>query len=44
MLLGTPLDKGARWNLDKTVVRAPADGCATNIGLRKGARVDASLP
>jgi multidrug resistance efflux pump len=33
----------AKWNLDKTVVRAPADGYATNIGLRKGARV-ANLP
>jgi len=30
---------GAQWNLDKTVVRAPADGYVTNIGLRKGARV-----
>lgn len=34
---------GARWNLDKTVVRAPADGYVTNLALRKGARV-ASLP
>ena len=34
---------GAKWNLDKTVVRAPADGYVTNIALRKGARV-ASLP
>ncbi len=34
---------GARWNLEKTVVRAPADGFVTNIALRKGARV-ASLP
>lgn len=34
---------GAQWNLDKTVVRAPADGYVTNIALRKGARV-ASLP
>ncbi|MDU0342887.1 HlyD family secretion protein [Bosea rubneri] len=33
----------ARWNLDKTVVRAPADGYVTNLALRKGARV-ASLP
>jgi RND family efflux transporter MFP subunit len=33
----------ARWNLDKTVVRAPADGYVTNVALRKGARV-ASLP
>lgn len=29
----------AQWNLDKTVVRAPADGFVTNIGLRRGARV-----
>ena len=35
--------ESAKWNLDKTVVRAPADGYATNIGLRKGARV-ANLP
>ena len=35
--------QGARWNLDKTVVRAPADGYVTNLALRKGARV-ASLP
>lgn len=35
--------EGAKWNLDKTVVRAPADGYATNVGLRKGARV-ANLP
>ena len=34
---------GAKWNLDKTVVRAPADGYVTNLGLRKGARV-ANLP
>jgi len=30
---------GAQWNLDKTVVRAPADGYVTNVALRKGARV-----
>jgi RND family efflux transporter MFP subunit len=35
--------EGAKWNLDKTVVRAPADGYATNVALRKGARV-ANLP
>ena len=35
--------QNARWNLDKTVVRAPADGYVTNLALRKGARV-ASLP
>jgi RND family efflux transporter MFP subunit len=34
---------GANWNLDKTVVRAPADGYVTNLALRKGARV-ANLP
>jgi len=33
----------AKWNLDKTVVRAPTDGYVTNVALRKGARV-ASLP
>lgn len=33
----------ARWNLDKTIVRAPADGYVTNVALRKGARV-ANLP
>jgi RND family efflux transporter MFP subunit len=35
--------EGARWNLDKTTARAPADGYVTNLALRKGARV-ASLP
>jgi RND family efflux transporter MFP subunit len=35
--------EGARWNLDKTIVRAPADGYVTNVALRKGARV-ANLP
>jgi multidrug resistance efflux pump len=35
--------EAAKWNLDKTTVRAPANGYATNIALRKGARV-ASLP
>ncbi len=34
---------GAKWNLDKTTVRAPADGYVTNVALRKGARV-ANLP
>ena len=29
----------AKWNLDKTTVRAPADGYATNVALRKGTRV-----
>jgi multidrug resistance efflux pump len=31
--------ESAKWNLDKTTVRAPADGYVTNLGLRKGARV-----
>lgn len=31
--------ENARWNLDKTVVRAPASGYVTNVALRKGARV-----
>jgi RND family efflux transporter MFP subunit len=31
--------EGAKWNQDKTVVRAPADGYVTNVALRKGARV-----
>ncbi|MGO4665125.1 HlyD family secretion protein [Bosea sp. 2YAB26] len=35
--------EGARWNLEKTVVRAPAAGYVTNVALRKGARV-ANLP
>lgn len=34
---------GAKWDLEKTVVRAPSDGYVTNLALRKGARV-ASLP
>ncbi|MGE3149033.1 MAG: biotin/lipoyl-binding protein, partial [Pseudorhodoplanes sp.] len=34
---------GARWNLEKTIVRAPANGYVTNVALRKGARV-ANLP
>ena len=32
--------EGAKWNLDKTTVRAPADGYVTNLTLRKGARVN----
>jgi RND family efflux transporter MFP subunit len=40
--LAAQLD-GAKWNLDKTIVRAPADGYVTNLALRKGARV-ANLP
>ena len=35
--------QGAKYNLDKTTVRAPADGYVTNLALRKGARV-ANLP
>jgi multidrug resistance efflux pump len=35
--------EGAKWNLDKTIVRAPGDGYVTNLALRKGARV-ANLP
>ena len=35
--------EGAKWNLDKTVDRAPSDGYVTNVGLKKGARV-ANLP
>lgn len=34
---------GANWNLEKTVVRAPAVGFVTNVALRKGARV-ANIP
>lgn len=30
---------GAKWNLEKTTVRAPAGGYVTNLALRKGARV-----
>ena len=35
--------RARKWNLDKTIVRAPADGYVTNVALRKGARV-ANLP
>lgn len=35
--------EAAQWNLDKTIVRAPADGYVTNLALRRGARV-ANLP
>jgi RND family efflux transporter MFP subunit len=35
---------GAKWNLDKTTVRAPADGYVTNLALRRGARVTAQSP
>lgn len=33
---------GAKWNLDSTVVRAPADGVITNLTLRPGHRVGTS--
>jgi RND family efflux transporter MFP subunit len=33
--------EAARWDLEKTTVRAPADGYVTNLALRKGARVSA---
>jgi RND family efflux transporter MFP subunit len=35
--------EGAKWDLEKTTVRAPTDGYVTNVALRKGARV-ASAP
>jgi multidrug resistance efflux pump len=35
--------EGAKWNLEKTVQLAPANGYVTNVGLMKGARV-ANLP
>jgi RND family efflux transporter MFP subunit len=35
---------GAQWNLDKTTVRAPADGYVTNLALRAGARVTTQTP
>jgi multidrug resistance efflux pump len=35
--------EGAKWNLEKTVDRAPSDGYVTNVGLIKGARV-ANIP
>jgi multidrug resistance efflux pump len=34
----------ARWNLDKTTVRALADGYVTNVALRSGARVGSTAP
>ena len=33
---------GARWNLNATVVRAPANGTVTNLALREGHRVAAA--
>jgi RND family efflux transporter MFP subunit len=35
---------GAKWNLDKTTVRAPTDGYVTNLALRKGAHVGTLAP
>jgi multidrug resistance efflux pump len=35
---------GAKWNLDKTTVRAPTEGYVTNLALRKGARVNGQSP
>lgn len=35
---------GAKWNLDKTTVVAPADGYVTNLALRKGAHVGTQSP
>ena len=35
--------ENAKWNLDKTTVRAPGEGYVTNLALRKGARVS-NLP
>jgi multidrug resistance efflux pump len=34
----------AKWNLDRTTVRAPTDGYVTNLALRKGARVTGQSP
>jgi RND family efflux transporter MFP subunit len=34
----------AKWSLDRTTVRAPADGYVTNLALRKGARVTGQSP
>lgn len=36
--------EAAKWNLDKTIVRAPADGYVTNLALRVGARVNGQSP
>ncbi|MCJ2065286.1 efflux RND transporter periplasmic adaptor subunit [Methylobacterium sp. J-088] len=36
--------EGAKWNLDKTTVYAPAAGYVTNLALRKGARVTTDAP
>ena len=42
--LDQALIDGARYNLDKTTVRAPSDGYVTNLALRKGARVTTQSP
>ncbi len=34
----------AKWDLDKTTVRAPTDGYVTNLTLHKGARVTTQTP
>jgi RND family efflux transporter MFP subunit len=34
----------AKWSLDRTTVRAPADGYVTNLALREGARVTGQSP
>ncbi|MGG5821781.1 HlyD family secretion protein [Falsiroseomonas sp. HW251] len=34
----------ARWDLDRTTVRAPSDGYVTNLALRAGARVTTQSP
>ena len=39
-----PSSKARKWNLDRTTVRAPADGYVTNLALRKGARVTGAVP
>jgi RND family efflux transporter MFP subunit len=36
--------ESARWSLDRTTVRAPANGYVTNLALRKGARVTTQSP
>jgi multidrug resistance efflux pump len=36
--------EAAKWDLDRTTVRAPANGYVTNLALRKGARVNTQSP
>ena len=36
--------ESAKWSLDRTTVKAPADGYVTNLALRKGARVTGQSP